>query len=115
MMRNEQEIKALSTGQLARFLSNLASCYNCPALRAACIKSMEACEQAWADYLKAESETGLCRHEKVYENSLLLTDPPQRRWICRKCGEQGTGWTENIKGESYDEIKRKSYPGCAPE
>lgn len=30
-----------------------------------------------------------CIHEKVYENCLLLSYPPQNRWICRICKETG--------------------------
>lgn len=32
----------------------------------------------------------LCKHQKVYENKILFTHPPQVRWICKDCGESGT-------------------------
>ncbi|HDR7981171.1 TPA: hypothetical protein ACOQ39_006082 [Bacillus cereus] len=32
----------------------------------------------------------LCKHQKVYENKMLFTYPPQVRWICKGCGESGT-------------------------
>ncbi|PEC58415.1 hypothetical protein CN556_25015 [Bacillus wiedmannii] len=32
----------------------------------------------------------LCKHQKVYENKMLFTYPPQVRWICKECGESGT-------------------------
>lgn len=32
----------------------------------------------------------LCKHQKVYENKMLFTYPPQVRWICKDCGESGT-------------------------
>ena len=32
----------------------------------------------------------MCEHIKVYESSILCSFPPQRRWICRECGEEGT-------------------------
>jgi hypothetical protein len=32
----------------------------------------------------------LCKHQKVYENKILFTYPPQVRWICKDCGESGT-------------------------
>ena len=30
-----------------------------------------------------------CKHDKAYSTKILLSDPPQRPWICRKCLEQG--------------------------
>ena len=30
-----------------------------------------------------------CKHEKVYANYTLTSDPPQYPWICRKCGKTG--------------------------
>ena len=30
-----------------------------------------------------------CEHEKVYEQSLLASNPPQQNWICRKCKIRG--------------------------
>ncbi|MDD3141287.1 MAG: hypothetical protein PHX08_20280 [Lachnospiraceae bacterium] len=31
-----------------------------------------------------------CEHDKVYDNQHLLPSfPPQVRWICRKCGQEG--------------------------
>ncbi|MFB5588513.1 hypothetical protein ACE41I_17625 [Bacillus cereus] len=32
----------------------------------------------------------LCKHQKVYENKMLFTYPPQVRWTCKDCGESGT-------------------------
>ena len=116
-MQNIRKLKAMSTGQLASFISNLASCYNCPALKGQCIKSQEACRQAWQAYLEAgdEATAGSCEHDKVYENTLLLSYPAQQRWFCRKCGESGIDYREKMEDASYDEIKRARYPGCEPE
>lgn len=30
-----------------------------------------------------------CQHKKVYDNELLMSHPPQQRWICGTCGEKG--------------------------
>jgi hypothetical protein len=42
-----------------------------------------------------------CKHEKVYSNTVLLTDPPQYQWICRLCGKEGIN-----KGTSDNEYER---------
>ncbi|PFZ37990.1 hypothetical protein COL77_25900 [Bacillus wiedmannii] len=58
----------------------------------------------------------LCKHQKVYENKMLFTYPPQVRWICKECGESGTdvaiiqdGKTEYVKTyigfEALDRMK----------
>lgn len=58
----------------------------------------------------------LCKHQKVYENKMLFTYPPQVRWICKDCGESGTdiaiiqdGKTEYVKTytgfEALDRMK----------
>jgi len=31
-----------------------------------------------------------CNHSRVYASSILTSDPPQRKWVCSKCGEKGT-------------------------
>lgn len=30
-----------------------------------------------------------CDHEKIYENYILTSNPPQYPWKCKKCGETG--------------------------
>lgn len=31
-----------------------------------------------------------CEHDKVYDKQhVLMTLPPQVKWICRKCGQEG--------------------------
>jgi hypothetical protein len=30
-----------------------------------------------------------CYHNKVFSNHVLTSIPPQRRWICSKCGTRG--------------------------
>lgn len=57
-----------------------------------------------------------CKHQKVYENKMFFTYPPQVRWICKDCGESGTdiaiiqdGKTEYVKTysgfEALDRMK----------
>jgi hypothetical protein len=48
-----------------------------------------------------------CEHEKVYDNKVLLTDPPQYPWICSKCGEVGRDRGEESSKETYDVIRKK--------
>ncbi len=43
-----------------------------------------------------------CTHiDKVYGNAILCSLPPQRNWICRKCGERGTDTIVTLA--DYDE------------
>jgi len=30
-----------------------------------------------------------CNHKKVYSNKIMCSLPPQRKWICEICGEEG--------------------------
>ena len=51
-----------------------------------------------------------CEHDKIYSVCLLLTSPPQRPWICRKCGEQGNddiSAIENTYEETVRQFKKK--------
>ncbi|PFW52662.1 hypothetical protein COL13_26355 [Bacillus cereus] len=50
----------------------------------------------------------LCKHQKVYENKMLFTYPPQVRWICKDCGESGTD-IAIVKGSKTE--YRKTYTG----
>lgn len=45
-----------------------------------------------------------CKHEKVYDNNILTTNPPQQNWVCRKCGERGTEVVGKITANEYDAI-----------
>jgi len=49
-----------------------------------------------------------CNHDKVYADYVLLTNPPQYPWICRKCGKKDvdieTYYDEN---ESYSDIEKR--------
>lgn len=31
-----------------------------------------------------------CPHDKIYSNSILCSNPPQREWVCRICGKRDT-------------------------
>ncbi|MED0988121.1 hypothetical protein [Bacillus paramycoides] len=30
-----------------------------------------------------------CDHEKVHEDSMMMSYPPKQNWICKKCGAKG--------------------------
>ncbi len=52
-------------------------------------------------------------HVKVYEASILLSNPPKIRWICACCYEQGTETLCKMRtgGRTYEQIleeKRKN-------
>jgi len=53
-----------------------------------------------------------CEHDKVYARFLLLAYPPQRPWVCKKCGEVGIELTgmdlpknSDEFFETFDELK----------
>lgn len=50
-----------------------------------------------------------CKHDKVYDERTLLSNPPQYRWICSKCGYCGKdiGWDD--PRPSYDDLFRKFH------
>ena len=48
-----------------------------------------------------------CKHEKVYSNRIIPSNPPQVQWICRKCGEMGTEWLGSYGHNDYDELRKK--------
>lgn len=48
-----------------------------------------------------------CDHDKSYSQNILLSHPAKRRWICRKCMDEGIdvehpAWPWN----DYDALKR---------
>ena len=50
----------------------------------------------------------MCEHDKVYSNAILTSYPPQRHWICRKCGEKGTDWLGSYGDlNEYDDLCEK--------
>jgi transposase-like protein len=48
-----------------------------------------------------------CNHDKVYQNMILLSDPPQQRWICKNCGEEGRDTIGTLSSNEYQELKEK--------
>ncbi|MGD2278277.1 hypothetical protein [Bacillus wiedmannii] len=49
-----------------------------------------------------------CNHEKVYEESMMMSLPPKQSWICKKCGAQGItviGIPNRTKA-TFEEIKK---------
>ncbi|MED2846918.1 hypothetical protein [Bacillus toyonensis] len=49
-----------------------------------------------------------CNHEKVYEDSMIMTYPPKQNWICKKCGAQGITviGIPNRNKATFEEIKK---------
>jgi hypothetical protein len=48
-----------------------------------------------------------CRHRKVYANHTLASNPPQRPWICEKCGAEGREYGRPIRADRYSEMRRR--------
>lgn len=46
-------------------------------------------------------------HDWVFENRMLLSDPPQRNKVCRKCGERGRDTIGEPSKDEYSEIMKK--------
>jgi rubrerythrin len=52
-----------------------------------------------------------CKHEKVYSNAYLTSNPPKRKWICRKCGyiEFETIQMPKEPEESFEKIAERFH------
>jgi hypothetical protein len=37
-----------------------------------------------------------CEHDKAYSKIVLLSYPPQYKWVCKKCGQNGTDVQSNF-------------------
>lgn len=48
-----------------------------------------------------------CKHDKVYAQFVLASNPPKSPWVCRKCGEQGHDTQGYTPMGEYEEILRK--------
>jgi len=49
-----------------------------------------------------------CRHDKVYADYILTSNPPQMDWVCRICGSRGRDVCGRYTGRSeYDELIRR--------
>lgn len=46
-----------------------------------------------------------CKHEKVFANFILTSNPPQYPWVCKLCGETGVDQGLFQKNE-YEEIMK---------
>lgn len=45
-----------------------------------------------------------CNHEKIYEKTILLSDPPLHPWTCMLCGEKG----RDMIRESISDMEERS-------
>ena len=85
------------------------------------IATFDAPEQAWAlaEKLKADGWTGIsvymvpdqCAHQKVYENKQLMSNPPQQRWICASCGEEGIDVVGTLNWNQYEAVRKQFGKG----
>jgi hypothetical protein len=49
-----------------------------------------------------------CTHDWVYENKMLLTEPPKKNKICSRCGKKETVTLgARSKGPTYEELVEK--------
>ena len=48
-----------------------------------------------------------CNHDKAYSNMMLMSNPPQRDWICRVCGEKGRDTIGKLEKDDYVETIQK--------
>lgn len=49
-----------------------------------------------------------CRHAKVYQSAVLASFPPQRRWICSICFDEGTEVMGSYYSvDSYEILKKR--------
>lgn len=57
---------------------------------------------------KQEREKSICaEHDKVYSPVVLLSYPPQHKWICRKCGAEGIDTIGEYADDEYERLKRE--------
>jgi len=50
-----------------------------------------------------------CKHEKVYSNFVLASNPPIYSWICSKCGVRGKERAEYVDYNEYDKLVFRFY------
>lgn len=48
-----------------------------------------------------------CKHDKVYQNEILCSNPPKQNWICKKCGEMGCDTIGVTIVDDYTKMKNK--------
>ncbi|KMP28797.1 hypothetical protein [Bacillus wiedmannii] len=58
--------------------------------------------------LKFSNVTNDCNHEKIYEGSMMMSYPPKRNWICKKCEAKGITviGIPNRNKETFGKIKK---------
>ena len=71
------------------------------------------CELGWligATKEKPMTDQEECKHEKVYSNSILTSDPPQTPWICKLCGKTGTDRSSiSFQEETYEQLLERFH------
>jgi hypothetical protein len=47
-----------------------------------------------------------CQHDKSYAPYILVSDPPQYPWICRKCGLRGIDYGEVCFNDYHETLEK---------
>ncbi len=55
------------------------------------------------DYKKTNAMNN-CAHVKVWSNNILTSNPPQRDWICSRCGERGRSRGQYQTQDLYSDL-----------
>ncbi|WP_310876925.1 hypothetical protein [Priestia megaterium] len=53
-----------------------------------------------------EQESKKCKHKKIYDKELLMSNPPKQKWTCSKCGEKGIDMVVYSSLASADEYSK---------
>lgn len=61
------------------------------------------------EYTRLQHE---CEHDKCYDAAILLSHPPQRRWICRKCKSKGVDQIPTPDTGEYARLVRAAKEGA---
>lgn len=50
----------------------------------------------FVDYdIVEEEQPCVHQHTKIYDKSILMSNPPKRNWTCALCGVKGSDWVES--------------------
>ena len=55
----------------------------------------------------SQVRAGCMVHDKVYANEIMCSNPPQQKWICRKCGAEGIDTIGEYADDEYERLKKE--------
>lgn len=84
---------------------NVTETYNYFDLAIQALKEKQEREKSILDV--SQVKTGCMVHDKVYSPVVLLSYPPQYKWICRKCGAEGIDTIGEYADNEYERLKRE--------